>query len=130
MASRLLGQRNAGDMSCLTQHPSDENLTVMRGETIVGDFVVTDDYGRRVTSVDGITVLLTDKSGGGADPIVFTIGEGIDFSKGNFRFIVQPEISIGLPSKIGMEIKITVNGIVRIAVSKSIAVIDNTVKDY
>ena len=118
-------------MTCNKQSiTTTENLSVMRGETIVGDFTIYDDYGRKVSTVDGITVLLADASGGEAEPIVYTIDDGVEFDDGRFRFVIYPEVSIDLPSKIGMEIKVVANGIVRIAASKYITIVDNTVKDY
>lgn len=104
--------------------------TVMRGETLIGDFVIKDDYGRRVSHVDAITMILTNLDTNALQPVLtLTLGNGIEPVNGRYRFTVSPEQTRTLPTHVGLEVKVTIGDIVRIAVEKFITMIDNKIKD-
>lgn len=102
---------------------------VYRGETVIGDFTLYDDDGVVITAVDDAVLLLTDREGK-AEPVVLRLGDGIEFSQGNFRFVLTPEQTSTLPRDTGVEVKIKVNGMTRIAASGLFRLVDNKVKDY
>lgn len=103
---------------------------IYRGETIVGDFVLKDDDGEVITNIDGAVLLLTDMRSKATTPVILRTGDGITFEDGAFRFVVSSDVSKTLPSMVGLEIKIEVNGVTRIAARSLFQVMDNQVKDY
>lgn len=105
---------------------------VYRGETVIGDFVLLDDTGKKITQVDDVIVLFTDLSYQGAKqlPLVLRIGDGIDFDEGVLQFTLSPEQTDGLPNKVGFEVKVVISGIVRIAMRNIFTMVDNIVKSY
>lgn len=108
---------------------TENNAQVYRGETIIFDFTLRDDNGDVITSIDDVVVLLTDMTDK-QQPIVKRLGSDIVFDNGNLRFVIQPTESRTLPKRCGIEIKIIINGVVRIAVRQIMNVLDNKVKDY
>lgn len=106
-----------------------EVAKIYRGETVIGDFVLKDDNGDTVTSIDDAVVLITDLKNK-LDPVVLELGSGVTFNAGAFRFTLSPSVTEALPAQCGIEVKITVDGIVRIAMRDIFNVYDNKVKDY
>ena len=102
---------------------------VYKGETIIFEGTIRDEDGNIITSVDDIVILLTDLTDK-KDPIERRLNDGIEFDQGNIRFVILPEESNELPNRCGIEIKIIINGIVRIATRQLMTVVDNKVKDY
>lgn len=107
----------------------ESNTQVYRGETIIFDFTLRDDNKNVVTNVDNVVVLLTDLDDKQA-PVEKRLGNGIEFNNGNLRFVIQPSESVNLPKRCGIEIKIIINGVVRIATRHIMNVLNNKVKDY
>ena len=103
---------------------------IYRGETVVGNFVLRDDAGQVVTNIDGAVLLLTDLRNKDTDPIALTVGHGITFDAGAFSFTIPGGTTKNLPDNVGMEIKIEIDGVVRIAATSLFQVIGNKVKDY
>lgn len=109
---------------------------VYRGETIVGEFVLKDDEGEVITSVDDLVVLLTPRSNHGAS-IVISVddsptvdGDSITFDEGNMRMVISPVTTKKLSDLVDIEIKVIVNGVVRIVKHPFVRMLDNRVKDY
>lgn len=114
-------------MSCNCEEG--EVFCIYRGETVVFDFVLKGDDGEPVTNIDDVVVLITDIANKQV-PVERHLGNGIEFDNGNLRFSLTPAESAVLPKRCGIEVKIIVNTIVRIATRKLMNVLDDKVKDY
>ena len=99
---------------------------IYRGETLVFDFVLRGDDGNIMTNVDDVVLLITDITGK-KPAIERRLGNGIEFDEGNLRFALSPVETAALPKQCGIEVKIVVNTIVRIAMKKLMNVLDNSV---
>lgn len=123
-------------MSCDNNICKCHGAQVYRGETIVGDFTLRDDEGEVITNVDELVVLLTPRSNHGAS-IVISVdesptvdGDSITFDEGNMRMVISPVTTKKLSDLIDIEIKVIVNGVVRIVKHPFVRMLDNRVKDY
>lgn len=103
---------------------------IYRGETIVGDFLLKNDDGEIVTTVDDVVAILTNLAKKDAEPLVMRLGDGITFDNGRFRFVISSVVSNTLPDSVGFEVKFVVNGVTRIAMRDMFKVYDNKVKNY
>lgn len=117
-------------MDCLCNENQFKVAKVYRGETIVGEFLLKDDNGDLITSVDNAVLALTDLDKSKAEPIVMHLGDGIEFNEGHFRFVISSKQTSMLPTNVGFEVKFVVNGVTRIAMRNLFKVLDNKVKDY
>lgn len=117
-------------MECLCNEKQFKVAKVYRGETIVGEFLLKDDNGDLITTVDDVVMVLTDTDKTNAEPIVMRQGSGVEFDSGEFRFVVGPALSNVLPTNVRFEVKFVVNGVTRIAMRNLFKVLDNKVKDY
>lgn len=99
---------------------------VYRGETVLCDFVLRDDTGGVITSVDDVVVLLTDLEGK-QGPVLKRLGTGVVLENGVLHFEISSEESALLPKQVGVEVKVVINGVTRIATRHLLRVKDNQV---